>query len=58
MSQAIGKLKLEEAPYSPAGRLVRPTVSVVAFQLSHKILENKLLVGCEYANAAAGSWVR
>ncbi len=58
MSQAIRKLKLEEAPYSPARRSVRPTVSIVAFQLSHKTLQNKLLVGCEYANAAAGSWVR
>lgn len=58
MSQAIDKLKLKEEPYSPARREVRPTVSVVAFQLSHKTLEGKLLVGCEYANNDAARWIR
>lgn len=58
VSQAVGKLKLKEEEYSPARRQVRPTVNVVAFHLSHKDLENKLLVGCEYANAAAAAWVQ
>jgi hypothetical protein len=56
--QATGKLKLQQSPFSPASRMVRPTVSIVAFQLSHKALENKLLVGCEYANPAAAGWTK
>lgn len=58
ISKAIGKLKLKEEAYSPASRVVRPTVSIVAFQLSHPTLANKLLVGCEYANEDAAKWVR
>jgi hypothetical protein len=58
LPHAIGKLKLKESPFSPASRNVRQSVSVVAFQLSHKTLENKLLVGCEYALPAAGGWVK
>lgn len=58
MAKAVGKLKLKEEEYSPARREVRPTVNVVAFQLSHKALENKLLVGCEYQHADAARWVR
>lgn len=57
LKQAIGKLNLTEEPYSPAKREIRPTVSVVAFQMSSDGLEGKLLVGCEYANAAAARWV-
>lgn len=52
----IDKLELDESPFSPANRAVRPTVSIVAFQLSHKALENKLLVGCEYATSPAVEW--
>ena len=58
INKAIGKLKLKEEPYSPASRVVRPTVRVVAFQLSHQALADKLLVGCEYANGDAAGWVR
>ncbi|MFP5391021.1 MAG: hypothetical protein ACLGI6_05675 [Gammaproteobacteria bacterium] len=58
MARAIGKLKLKEEAFSPASRPVRPTVSVVAFQLSHQGLQEKLLVGCEYANPDAAQWPR
>jgi hypothetical protein len=58
MRQAIDKLKLKEEPYSPASAAVRPSVSIVAFQLSHKDLDGKLLVGCEYANNDAARWIR
>ena len=58
IGKAIGKLKLQEEAYSPARREVRPTVNVVAFQLSHKTLENKLLVGCEYQHGEAARWVQ
>jgi len=58
VARAIGKLKLTAEEYAPASRVVRPTVSVVAFQLSHQPLQNKLLVGCEYANADAAAWVK
>lgn len=54
---AVRSLKLEKNPYSPASRTVRPTVSLVAFQLSHQNLQNKLLIGCEYAHQAAAQWV-
>lgn len=57
VSQATSSLKLEASSYSPANRSVRPTVSVVAFQLSAKQVEGKLLVGCEYANPAAATWI-
>ncbi|TWI60930.1 hypothetical protein IP91_04895 [Pseudoduganella lurida] len=57
VAKAIAKLKLEEDSYGPASRLVRPTVSIVAFQLTHKSLQNKLLVGCEYASADAAAWI-
>jgi hypothetical protein len=56
IAKAAGKLKLKEEEYSPASREVRPTVSVVAFQLSH--MADKLLVGCQYANNDAASWVQ
>ena len=56
--KAISTLKLQEADYAPASRVIRPTVSLVAFQLSHQALANKLLVGCEYANADAAGWVQ
>ena len=52
LSQAIAKLNLEEAPLFRASRVVRPTVSIVAYQLPHKAIEDKLLVGCQYANVA------
>jgi len=58
VAKAVGKLKLTPDEYGPASRDVRPTVSVVAFQLSHQALQNKLLVGCQYATADAASWVR
>ncbi|MBD8566739.1 hypothetical protein IFU01_20985 [Oxalobacteraceae sp. CFBP 8763] len=58
VSQAVDKLNLIEEAYSPASREIRPTVSVVAFQLSHKELENKLLVGCQYANNDAAGWIQ
>lgn len=58
ISKAIGKLKLNEEAYAPARRVVRPTVSVVALQLSHQALGDKLLVGCEYANSHAAQWIR
>lgn len=58
LGQATKKLKLAEEAYAPARREVRPTVGVVAFQLSHQALENKVLVGCEYQNADAAAWVR
>jgi len=57
LPKAIGKLKLTEEPYSPASRPVRPTVSVVALEMTHKTLENKLLVGCQYANNDAARWI-
>ena len=56
LAAASARLKLEEQSFSPASRTVRPTVSVVAFQLSHKALEGKLLLGCEYGSAAAAAW--
>lgn len=57
VSSASAKLKLTEDAYGPSSRVVRPTVSVVAFQLSPKALAGKLLVGCEYANPATANWV-
>ena len=56
-SQASASLKLEASSDSPASRVVRPTVSVVAFQLSARPVDGKLLVGCEYANPDAAAWV-
>lgn len=56
VSAASTKLKLKEDEYGPASRAVRPTVSVVAFKLSSKPLEGKVLVGCEYANPATAAW--
>ncbi|MFT3930577.1 MAG: hypothetical protein QM709_09825 [Spongiibacteraceae bacterium] len=54
----VKKLKLTEDEYSPASRIVRPTVSVVSFKLSHASLQGKTLVGCEYANPAAATWIQ
>ncbi|WEF32727.1 hypothetical protein [Pseudoduganella chitinolytica] len=51
-------MKLQEEAYSPASREVRPTASIVAFQLSHPELAGKLLVGCQYANGAAAAWMQ
>lgn len=58
LPQVAARLGLQSAPYAPAARVVRPTVSVVAFRLAHKGLENSVLVGCEYATPAAARWVR
>lgn len=52
------KLNLIEEEYSPSSKTVRPTVSVVAFNLSHSALQGKTLVGCEYASPAAASWIQ
>jgi hypothetical protein len=57
VSAASTKLKLKPDEFSPSSREVRPTVSVVAFQLSAKPLDGKLLVGCEYANPATAKWI-
>lgn len=56
VSAASAKLKLKEDEYSPSSRAVRPTVSVVAFKLSSKPLDGKVLVGCEYASPATAAW--
>jgi len=58
VDQAIAKLKLKADAYSPASRQVRPSVSIVALQLSSDALANKLLVGCEYASNDAATWIR
>jgi hypothetical protein len=58
MSDAIAKLNLKEMEFFPPGREIRPKVSVLAWQLPHKNLEGKLLVGCQYANVAAAGWVK
>lgn len=58
VGQAVATLKLKEEAYSPASREVRPSVSIVALQLSNDALAGKLLVGCEYANADAAAWIR
>ncbi|AVR98537.1 hypothetical protein [Pseudoduganella armeniaca] len=57
VSDAAGRLKLKEEAYSPASRVIRPTVRIVAFNLSHEKLQGKLLVGCEYASSGAARWV-
>ena len=56
VEEAASSLNLEEMPYSPAYRTVRPTVSIVAYRLSHPALAGKLLIGCEYANQGAAMW--
>ncbi|HEY0844644.1 MAG TPA: hypothetical protein VGE12_04725 [Noviherbaspirillum sp.] len=56
MSSAVQTLGLRELPFSPARREIRPTVNIVAFQLSHKELAGKLLLGCEYASQSGASW--
>jgi hypothetical protein len=58
MDAASAKLKLKEESYGPSSREVRPTVSVVAFQLSAKPLAGKLLLGCQYGNPATATWVK
>ena len=57
LPDVVKTLKLEEEEYSPARRLVRPTVSTVAFPLVHRAKNNKLAIGCEYANEAAVKWI-
>ncbi len=56
IKQAQSALKLESVPFSPVSRSIRPTVNLVALELSHKELAHKLLVGCEYANQEAAKW--
>lgn len=50
------KLNLKEIPFSGARRPVRPSVTIVALQLSHKIIAGNILVGCEYAVRSAAEW--
>ncbi|HYD60426.1 MAG TPA: hypothetical protein VEC35_08735 [Noviherbaspirillum sp.] len=56
ISSVVQALGLKEMPFSPMRREIRPTVSIVAFHLSHKALAGKLLLGCEYANSNSASW--
>lgn len=56
VSDAVRALRLTPSSFSPASRDVRPSVSIVAFTLSHQQLAGKLLVGCEYAHADAAAW--
>lgn len=58
LSQAVRALHLEEDSFLPASRTVRPTVSIVAYQLSHQALAGRLLVGCQYVNQAASHWLQ
>jgi len=51
------KLQLTEEPYSPASRSVRPTVSIVRFQLHQEGLAGNMLIGCEYAQEGAAKWL-
>ena len=56
LAEVVKTLDLTEAPYAPASREVRPTVTVVALRLSHQALQNKVLLGCEYAQPASALW--
>lgn len=55
VADAVKALKLEPSEFAPASRTVRPTVEIVAMQLSS--FPNKVLVGCRYSNSAAAGWV-
>jgi hypothetical protein len=54
------RLELEKASYfraaAQARRVVRPTVSIVAYQL-HTHTSKMMLIGCEYANQGAAQWL-
>jgi hypothetical protein len=58
LKEVIATLRLEESSFFPARRVVRPTVSIIAFRLSHAEIERTILVGCEYANPEAGQWLK
>ena len=58
VDKAASALHLEKTlSFLPASRTVRPSVSIMAFELSHKVLKGKLLVGCQYESPGAASWV-
>jgi hypothetical protein len=57
LSHITKNLQLETIPFSPSSRSVRPSVSIIAFELHQKELEGKVLVGCEYALPSAAEWI-
>jgi hypothetical protein len=53
----VRKLHLKLAPFSPAARSIRPTATLVSYELHQQGLAGKVLIGCEYADPAALNWL-
>ena len=51
------RLRLSAEPYGPAERRIDDGRKIIAYQLHQGPLDGKVLVGCEYADPAALTWL-
>lgn len=51
------QLRLAPVPYGPFERRIDGTRKIVAYQLHQGSLSGKVLIGCEYDDAGARSWL-
>jgi hypothetical protein len=57
LASVAARLKLTPDPYGPAERPVGGGRKIIAYQLHQGELDGKVLIGCEYADPAALSWL-
>lgn len=57
LASISARLQLEPDPYGPAERRIDDAHKVIAYHLSQSPLAGKVLVGCEYADPAALTWL-
>ena len=57
LASVSARLKLEPEPYGPAARPIDDTHKVIAYELHQSPLAGKVLVGCEYGNPDAQTWL-